>query len=150
MVDLERATDSGPVSPFSRLSNMINLFNVELSSFRVLVGDAFLLHRTAVVWGCDRRFYVFPLVLLVASIGTYLNVKFDQSHPEPLTQLRLLVCQLGGDPNGGYLVNTRWIVPFIATTLCTNFAHVRSYSPIHPTPLIKESFSCDSCEYLED
>ena len=66
----ERHSGSGP-DPFNLFSNITNLVSVGLNLLQILVGDAFLLYRMAVVWGRDRRIYVFPLALLVASVGTY-------------------------------------------------------------------------------
>jgi len=83
----ERRSDNGPVPSPSRFSNITNLVNVGLNLFQILIGDAFLLYRMAIVWRRDWRFYVFPLILLAASMGTYETVKFDQLHPQSLAQL---------------------------------------------------------------
>jgi len=99
---LERPSNGLP-PPISRSTNIINLVDVGLNLFQILVGDGFLLYRMAVVWGRDWRFYAFPLSLLVASMVTAAGV----------------IYQLGSAPFGGF-VNTRWIVSFIAMTLSTN------------------------------
>ncbi|KAF9653987.1 hypothetical protein BDM02DRAFT_3107169 [Thelephora ganbajun] len=99
----DHRSDSGPV-PSGRFSNITNLFTVGLNLLQILVGDAFLLYRMAVVWGRDWRFYVFPLLLLAASMVTTVGV----------------IHQLSAAPNGGYIVDTRWIISFIAMTLSTN------------------------------
>ena len=67
----ERHSGSGPGPSFDRFSNTTNLVSVGLNLFQILVGDTFLLYRMAVVWGRDRRIYVFPLVLLAAGMGAY-------------------------------------------------------------------------------
>jgi len=87
----ERYSGSGPAPHFNHFANITNLIGVGLNLCQILVGDTFLLYRMAIVWGRDPRFYVFPLVLLAASMGTHCDVKFDQPHPEPLVQLRPLV-----------------------------------------------------------
>lgn len=49
-----------------------------------------------------------------------------------------MIYQLGGAPDGGYIVNTRWITPFIAMTLSTNifctcsFLFSRFIGPFQP------------------
>ena len=67
----ERSSDSGPAPHFDHFANIVNIVSVGLNLFQVLVGDTFLLYRMAIVWGRDPRFYVFPLVLLAASMGTH-------------------------------------------------------------------------------
>lgn len=67
----ERSSGSGPASSLGRFSNITNLVSVGLNLFQILVGDTFLLYRMAVVWGRDPRIYVFPSVLLVASMGMH-------------------------------------------------------------------------------
>lgn len=66
----ERSSGSGPAH-FDHFANVVNIVSVGLNLFQVLVGDTFLLYRMAIVWGRDPRFYVFPLVLLAASMGTH-------------------------------------------------------------------------------
>lgn len=86
-----------------------------------------------VVWGRDRRFYVFSLILLAASTGMYYNAKFDQPHPEPLTQLwPLVIYQLSAAPKGRYVVGTRWVISSITITLSTNIfcAHLFLFSSL--------------------
>lgn len=61
---------SSAIPPIDRISITANLVDVGLNLLQILVGDSFLLYRMAVVWGRDWRFYVFPLLLLVASMGT--------------------------------------------------------------------------------
>ena len=67
----ERYSGSGPAPHFDRFANITNLVSVGLNLSQILVGDTFLLYRMAIVWGRNPRFYVFPLVLLAASMGTY-------------------------------------------------------------------------------
>jgi len=96
--------DHNPGSPSDSFSIITDLVSLGLNFLQILLGDAFLLYRMAVVWGRDWRIYVFPLALLSASIVTAVGV----------------IYQLNGAPGGGFVVNTRWIVSFIAMTLTTN------------------------------
>ena len=63
--------DGSSTPPVTRSAVLIGLASVGLNFAQVLVGDGFLLYRMAVVWGRDWRIYVFPLILLSASTGTY-------------------------------------------------------------------------------
>jgi len=102
----ERSPDgSSTTSPsFDRFSTVTGITSVGLNLIQVIVGDGFLLYRMAVVWGRDWRFYVFPLILLVAGMVSVAGV----------------IHELNTASNGAYLVNTGWIISFIAMTLSTN------------------------------
>ena len=67
----ERPSDSGPISSFNRFSDITTIVSVSLNLFQIIVGDAFLLYRMAIVWGRNWRIYVFPLAFLVGGMGTY-------------------------------------------------------------------------------
>lgn len=63
--------EGGPAAYFNKLSNFTNLFGSAIYLLQTLIGDAFLLTRSTIVWGLDWRAVAFPFLLFLGSIGVF-------------------------------------------------------------------------------
>lgn len=63
--------DQGGPASFVDQAALSNVIAATFHMAQTLVGDAFLFYRVVVVWGCDRRIVIVPLLLLIGSLGTF-------------------------------------------------------------------------------
>jgi len=96
----------GPAAYFNRLSNFTNLFGSALYLAQTIIGDAFLLCRSTIVWGLDWRIIALPFLLFLCNVVSSIGILVSFSRAELGEVFREDL--------------RRWIVVFFVTTLTTN------------------------------
>lgn len=66
---IHKDDQGGPAAYFNNLSNFTNLFGSALYLVQTIIGDAFLLCRSTIVWGLDWRIVAFPFILFLGNVG---------------------------------------------------------------------------------
>jgi len=96
----------GPAAYFNHLSNFTNLFGSALYLVQTIIGDAFLLCRSTIVWGLDWRIVAFPFILFLGNVGSSIGILVAFAHAEPGAVFREHL--------------RKWIVAFFVLTLSNN------------------------------
>ncbi|KAJ6451268.1 hypothetical protein C8R45DRAFT_883357 [Mycena sanguinolenta] len=108
---------SGPLQFYGNLSEITEVVKTGFLVATVIIGDALIIHRLWIVWGCNKYVVIFPIATLMglAASGAGITYQFTQYNPGQ----NVFLTEAG-----------RWISSETALTLCTH-----SYSTGKSTPL---------------
>ncbi|CAL1707855.1 unnamed protein product [Somion occarium] len=97
----------GPAAYFNQLSNFTNIFGSTIYVAQTLIGDGFVLYRSAVVWNRKLWIIAFPCLLLLGS--TVCGIGILYSFAKITTHAEIFAAEL-----------KQWITSFFTLTLSTN------------------------------